>query len=143
MRRPGFSVMEALVSIAILAIALIPLYQLQRTLADASFRLDWSLERSSLKSSATAYLAALNPAEQPSGTVDFGAWSLAWSSTLLNEEAAPQGPSGFSNFALGLYRIEARVSAQQGEFLFTVDQVGWRLVRDPLAEFGVGPPSRF
>lgn len=138
--RRGFSVMEVLVAIALLSIAMLPLIQLQRTLADATFRVEAALERASARESALAYLASINISERPEGEMDLGKWRLIWRSDLVAQEANPVGFSGFSNFAVALYRVEARLVSDDMQFTFSVDQVGWTLVRDPLAEFGLNTP---
>lgn len=132
--------MEALVAIALLSIAMLPLFQLQRTLSSATFRIENALDRASVRESALAYVSSLNLSERPEGEMELGDWEMSWRSEILAQDPSPSGFGGFSNFALALYRVDVRLVSDGAEFTFTVDQVGWTLVRDPLAEFGFEAP---
>jgi general secretion pathway protein I len=130
--RPGFSVMETLVSVALLAIAVIPLYALQQTLADSAARLQTTAAALEAEESALALLQAIDPIAEPDGEMMLGEWRLTWTSTKLAYEANADGFYGQGLYAIGLYEIEARLERNGAEREFTLRRVGWVRLRDPL-----------
>ena len=92
----GFTVLEALVAIALLAIALIPLLSFQSQIVNGSVRLETNAERLIAQASAYEYLSTIDYGVSPEGDMEIGGgWVLAWSTK-------PQGPLQPVRFGVGL-----------------------------------------
>ena len=89
--RPGFSVMETLVAVALLAIAILPLYAFQQTLADTAARLQTASALLDAQESALAVLQTIDPIAEPQGEMDLGEWRLSWESRELVSEQPADG----------------------------------------------------
>jgi len=133
MKRPGFSIVEVLAAIGLLAIAMLPLYQLQQTLANASFRVERTAQTLSAKENALAWMETVNPMLMPEGQTEIGGWLVSWTSTPVASVPLAEGYRGSSIYALGLYEVEVSVSRNGIQDSFTLRKLGWRQVRDPLA----------
>lgn len=131
-RRDGFSVVEVLAAIALIAVAMIPLYRLQQTLANASFRIERTAETLEAKENALAWLETVNPMIEPDGETEIGGWRVAWHAEPVASVPLAEGFRGPSNYALGLYEVEVSVERGPVRDSFTIRKLGWRLVRDPL-----------
>jgi len=131
--RAGFSVVEVLASVALLAIALVPLFQLQRTLADAAIRLERAAQIAEMEESALALVGSINPMAVSQGEQRLGEWTMRWRAEPLVEERFADGYLGQSNFNIALYEITVTLESGPQVREFTVRQMGWRVVRD---EFG-------
>ena len=130
--RPGFSVMETLVAVALLAIAIIPLYAFQQTLANTAARLQTASDLLDAQESALAILQTIDPVAQPSGEMQIGEWRLSWDSEEVVSESPANGYLGSSIWQVGLYEVEA--SLERGDIRrdLTIRRVGWVQVRDPV-----------
>lgn len=129
--RAGFSVMEALVSVALIGVAMIPLYLFQQTLADASFGVASELERLEAHDSAVAYLSAFDPIAEPQGEIEIADWTLTWNARRVAGENPADGYLGGSNYAVYLYEVDAELSRGSQVRRFTIRRVAWELVRSP------------
>ena len=130
--RQGFSIMETLVAIAILALTILPLYSFQQTLADTAARLQSAASLMTAQESALAVLQSIDPVSQPSGEMQLGEWRLTWESRELAAERPADGYLGTSIWGVGLYEITARLESGDRSQQFSIRQVGWEQVRDPL-----------
>ena len=129
--RPGFSVMETLVAVALLAIAIIPLYAFQQTLANTSARLQTASALLDAQESALAVLQSVDLIAQPSGEMDLGEWRLSWQSRELASEQPADGFLGSSIWGVGLYEVEATLERGSSRHDFQIRRVAWVQVRDP------------
>jgi Tfp pilus assembly protein PilV len=116
-RQRGFSVIEALVAVAIVELA--------RTLG----RQQEALARLNAERNALSWLREINCVAAPQGTQTLGA------DQVLTWRAHPISPATRTRsgaFDLSLCRIDAQVS-RDGNVLteFSVEQTGWRAVSDP------------
>jgi len=130
--RPGFSIMETLVAIALLAIAVIPLYAFQQTLANTAARLQTASELLDAQESALAVLQTIDPIAQPSGEMDLGEWRLSWQSRELVSERPADGFLGSSIWGVGLYEINATLERGDTRHEIQFRRTGWVQVRDPV-----------
>ncbi len=130
--RPGFSIMETLVAIALLAIAVIPLYAFQQTLANTAARLQTASELLDAQESALAVLQTIDPIAQPSGEMDLGEWRLSWQSRELASERPADGFLGNSIWGVGLYEIDATLERGDTRHEIRFRRTGWVQVRDPV-----------
>lgn len=130
--RPGFSVMETLVAVALLAIAILPLYALQQTLANAALRLQTASALLDAQESALAVLESIDPVAEPSGEADLGDWRLSWESRELTSESPADGYLGTSIWSVGLYEITATLTRDDTRHTFQLRRVGWVQTEDPM-----------
>ena len=130
--RPGFSVMEALVAIAIIAITMIPLFELQRSLSQSTARLQTTAERLDVEASALAFLQVVDPVAQPTGRLEIGAWTLDWDSQLVSMEADGDGYLGPGLYSIYLYDIEAQLTRGGSQQNLVIRRVAWLQTRNPL-----------
>lgn len=131
----GFTLLEAIVALAILAAGTMALFAalngalraIER--AEAAARLDTATEN------AVALLEVVNPMARPEGEAPLGEFELRWRATVV---AGPQDvltgwfQSGLHEVAL--YRIDAelwRGAVLEGRF--ELRRAGWRQVRQPEA----------
>lgn len=129
--RPGFSVMETLVAVALLAIAVIPLYAFQQTLAGTAVRLQNASDLLDAQESALAVLQTIDPHSEPQGEMDLGDWQLSWSARELASEHPADGYLGSSIWGVGLYEINATLERGETRHDMSFRRVGWVQVRDP------------
>jgi general secretion pathway protein I len=131
----GFSVIETLVAVAILAIALIPILMLQSETSRASLRETQIRASITDQQNALALLADINPMQAPSG-------QIAMSPTrLVSWRALPLSPvtpaivraDAQTSFEAALYRLQVEIRDTHGvrQGSFVVDQMGWRTVSAP------------
>lgn len=128
--RRGLSTLEAIVAVAVLAIAMTPLLAFQTQIARTHARYLSAYERVTLERSAFAVLRELNPMQRPSGEVDLGAGArLRWSSRALTEEALSTAyPTGDGSFQVALFAVEARIARPRGgpDIVLEIERFGWR-----------------
>ena len=137
--RAGFSVVEVLAAVALMAIAILPLYQLQRALTDAAVRLELQTEALDTQQSALAILETINPHAEPEGSRSLGRWQMSWRSSQVAFTSEATGFLGQSNYELALYEIVVTLERQNFRTEFETRRIGWRLIRDPLADIGGTP----
>jgi general secretion pathway protein I len=128
----GFSILEALVAIAVLAATLLPLYHMQSTLADAAYRAEGLRAAIEAESNALAYLQLVDPLEEPDGETEIGGWTLSWTSQLLANEENADGYMGGRLYSVWLYEVEATLSRGSRERELTVRRLVWRRTGNPL-----------
>lgn len=123
--------MEALVAVALIGVAMAPLYLFQQTLADASLSVSNQLEGIEAQESAVAFLSAFDPIAEPNGEMQIGGWSLVWSAEPIAGENPADGYFGGGNYAIYLYEIEAELSRGTRVRRIKLRRVAWELVRSP------------
>ena len=127
----GFSALEMLVAVAILAAAFLPILLIQTQMLGAYDRQAGAYERLTLRRNAIAVLADLNPMEAPTGSISIGEGvTLSWRSTALsNEVISAAFPIGDGEFYVVLYKVEVEILSQSANWRdgFTVERVGWRM----------------
>ena len=123
--RRGFSVMETLVSVALLSIAIIPLISLQQTLASSAARIQQVSERLEAQQSAIAYLESIDPYASPNGEIAIGEWTLRWQAQPIAHEPNADGFLGTGLYDITLFQINAVLSRDGQETAFEIRRVGW------------------
>jgi type II secretory pathway pseudopilin PulG len=142
----GFALLEGLVAIALLAGTMVAIFALIGGILDSASRVGRSNASVQITLNAMEVMAAVNPMTQESGKIDLGPYSVAWTSA----PAAPMVDRSGSLYQIGLYDTRVRVEESSGEVLasFTMRQVGYRRVRDPISILGTPaasenlPPAR-
>jgi prepilin-type N-terminal cleavage/methylation domain-containing protein len=144
-RVAGFSLLEALVALAIAAVCLVPLLTLQRQVIDSERRHEATMRRAEIQRNALVLLREVNPTEDPEGQVSLPPdLTLSWTSTPISDAklATGQPTSGDGVFTVQLYRLEAQVLKGDQPIVppFSVERVGWQLPESqPAAPAAAGP----
>lgn len=129
----GFTLLEAVVALAILAAAGMALFAAMTQSVQMVGRAESSREADAALRNALAYVGAVNPAEDPQGRQPLGAYELVWNAELLE----PARPSATGYVApglheVGLYRLDLELW-RDGELQreASVRRIGYRQVRQP------------
>ncbi|MDQ2702911.1 MAG: prepilin-type N-terminal cleavage/methylation domain-containing protein [Pseudomonadota bacterium] len=130
-RSRGFSLLEAIVAMAILAAAGMALFAAMAQSLQMVQRAQQARDVDAALRNALAWSESINPMEQPAGEQALGDWILRWDSAPL--EPPRDGTTGYLALGLyqvGLYRMELELwhdGALQREA--TLHRAGWRQVR--------------
>ena len=125
----GFTLLEAIVALAIIGITLVPVMSF---LVSASRQLSSAADsnsRATAQATALAYIETLNPLLNPVGEVELSeVMSLQWTSIALVEPNSEARPGArLSGFRLGLYRVEITVLRnREAWFNFDVRKIGYQ-----------------
>jgi general secretion pathway protein I len=128
-RQAGFTLLEAVVALAILAAVLIPLYTLVGGAMQSMLRARDASERAANELNLLAALATINPAQRPQGQMQLGDLVLSWQAREVVAPVRGAGyPAGASSFEVGLYDVDAvlRDAAGRAAAQRTARRVGWR-----------------
>jgi general secretion pathway protein I len=137
----GFTLIEAIVAVAIIGVALIPILAFSSEAALRIRLIADSNARSLAQQNVMAYLETINPMDEPQGRTTFGDLEIAWASeTLVVPNENLRIGTGLAQFSVGFYRVNVVVSrpSRPGWFDFTARKVGYR--RIPTGISG-GPPQ--
>jgi general secretion pathway protein I len=134
-RAAGFTLLEAIVALAILAAAGLALFAAMSQSLQMVERAQQAREEDTALRNALAWSERINPMLQPDGEQALGDWSLRW-----HAEAVEPPRDGATNslqpglYQLGLYRMQLglwRDGRLQREA--SLRRVGYRQVRQPVA----------
>ncbi|GIL41791.1 type IV pilus modification PilV family protein [Roseiterribacter gracilis] len=125
----GFTLLESIVALAILAVVLIPLYTLIGNAMSSMLRARDAADRAADELNALAALETINPALRPQGTLQLGTVQMVWRAL----EAVPpvlgaDYPTGTSSFAIALYDLDVELRDAKGQVRaqFPARRIGWR-----------------
>ena len=128
--RAGFSVIEAVVAMAIAAIALTAILSLQQQMAASQVRQEAALQRLALRRAAIVLIRDINPFSTPTGTAAIApGLVMEWTAET---RVPPRRGIGFggsdSEFSVGLYSVFVRLQDRDGKTIdqFRVERVGWQ-----------------
>lgn len=132
-RQRGFSLLEAIVALTILATAGLALFAAMNQSVQMAQRAEDARRADSAVRNAMAWMETVNPALHPDGEQQLGEVTLRWSSELV--EPARDVMTGYLQtglFEVGLYRVSLELSVD-GRVLTTAEirRVGYRQVREP------------
>lgn len=132
-RTAGFTLIEALVAIAIIGMALMPLLDLFGGTANALLAAKNSSLRSQVQLNAVEFLDAVNPMIRPQGESRLGRGTIRWTAEPI---APPVDGMEYGNarpglYSIGLYDVRVSVNDENGAywFDFTLRLVGHKRVR--------------
>lgn len=135
MTRRGFSLLEALVALAIASVCLLALFGLQQRLVDGQRRAEAAVARAESRRNVLALVRDLNPELQPEGAVALpDGERLTWTSRPLGPPRRALQASGAPGpFAVRLHEVHAALTAGAGARLveLSVERMGWRRVAAP------------
>lgn len=136
----GFTLLEAIVAVAIVGIALIPIITFISQMVGALSRSGDANAMNLAEQSIIELLEPLNPLERPTGDDQIGDLAIHWESdVLVPPNKAMRVGTGLSGFSVGFYNVNISVDrASRGRwFTFAMRKVGYqRIGQDTLPGFG-------
>lgn len=129
----GFSLLEAIVALVVLASAGMALFSWLNSSTAALRRVEDANARSAATVNAVEFMQSVNPMLRPEGRMDLGEYSIRWQATpLANVIDGSAYPRGLSHYQLALY--DTLVKASRGPrdeywFEFKLKLVGYKKVR--------------
>ncbi len=128
-RESGFSTLEVIAAVTIIAVALIPIANLQTQLARQQARLNEASQTTNAVQNALAFVREVNPALTPRGQRELSdGKTLTWTSTSISPPRDSANPPGYE---IQLFRVRAEVRDGATASTFEVDLVGWRRSGEP------------
>lgn len=128
--RAGFSLIEALVALAIASMTLMAIFELQIQMARSQQRAAEAIEQVASQENALALTRQLNPMDQPHGRIELPEGDvIVWEAEPRSERRINAGfPTGDGSYEVQLYRVTVGVERRQGRSPapLVFDRVGWR-----------------
>jgi general secretion pathway protein I len=124
----GFTLLEAIVALAVMALALIPLVSFITQSANELLRAGESNERSFVMQSALALMDPINPMAEGNGNIPLDRdITLTWESQAIVEpNPGIQVGAGLAAYRLGFYKVHVTVNrGQTAWFDFDMRKVGY------------------
>lgn len=139
----GFTLLEAIVALTVMALALIPLITFIAQSSDQLMRAADANERSIVSQSVLALMDPINPMAEPEGTLPLDEEiSVSWRSEAIVQpnEGAIVGTL-LPGFRVGFYGVNVTVTrAERPWFEFQMRKVGYQNMRGTSADpFGLAP----
>ncbi len=102
----GFTLIETLVALVILAAALLAFYEFLASALHAATAAERAATAYDRRQSALALASTLNPMETPEGEFDLSVYRIHWRGERLGAVRPSSGfPSGRGRFSIALYKI--------------------------------------
>jgi general secretion pathway protein I len=105
-QQQGFSLLEAIVALVILAGACMALFAWINTSLNQLQRAELYVDATPAINSTAQYLKTVDLAQRPSGTLTSGAISVDWSAHAIESDITRDSNYANSNFLLTLYDVE-------------------------------------
>jgi prepilin-type N-terminal cleavage/methylation domain-containing protein len=129
-RREGFSLIEALVALAIAAMTLTAIFELQQQMIRGQRRAADVMEQVAAQENALALTRDINPMDQPSGTITLPEGDvIRWTSNPKTQGRTNAGfPTGDGTFQLQLFTVTVEIERRNGRSPapLVFDRMGWR-----------------
>ncbi|WP_427791016.1 PulJ/GspJ family protein [Brevundimonas diminuta] len=130
--RGGFSLIEALVALAIASMTLMAIFELQIQMARSQQRASEAIEQVASQENALALTRQLNPMAQPHGRIELPDGDvIVWEAEPKTAPRINAGfPAGDGSYEVQLYRVTVGVERRRGRSPapLVFDRVGWRRV---------------
>lgn len=111
----GFSLLEAIVALAIIALALVPLLAFVAQSLDQVYRAADAQLRATVMANAVDAMSGVNPMRDPRGEIDLGGPRVRWQARPLVQPMTNANiPTGFGVFSVALYDVQASVVRGDG-----------------------------
>jgi general secretion pathway protein I len=135
----GFTLIEAIVAVAIVGIALVPIIIFVSQMVSGLARAGDANARHLAQQSLIEFLEPLNPLEQPVGEDRIGDLIVRWqSSSLIPPNPVSRVGSGLAGFSMGFYNVTISVDRVDAGpwFSFDMRKVGYRRINfgNPMGE---------
>lgn len=125
----GFSLLEAIVALTLLAVAGLALFSWINASFGGISRAEAAQARAHAQSNALAYIQTVNPMAQPSGEAKLGSLTVGWLAREIAPKIKPSAdsPDGTGNFIVALYEIELTMTdlPRVPPFTAKVSQLGF------------------
>ncbi len=133
-RQRGFSLLEAIVALTILATAGLALFAAMSQTVQMVMRAEAVRESDSALRNALAWMETVNPALDPRGQQQLGEWTLRWESELVEPARdATTGTLQVGLYKIGLYRIGLELQREgQPVVEAELQRAGYEQVRQPV-----------
>jgi prepilin-type N-terminal cleavage/methylation domain-containing protein len=131
-REAGFTILESLIALAIVAATLIPICDMQISLLAKARRQEAVRQQVADMRNGLVVLQAINVMERPSGEIAIGSDRLLrWTAEAeTRSRRSLRFLQGEGDFDVILYRVQAQVTGGAGErFGFSVEQLGWKKIQ--------------
>ena len=129
-RRPGFSLIEALVALLIAALVLGAIFELQIQMIRGQQRAVDAMDQVRAQENAIALTRSINPMVDPDGQIELdGGDVIRWTSVAKTQPRRNAGfPSGDGQFDVQLFTLTVDVQRSKGRSPrpLVFDRVGWR-----------------
>lgn len=129
-RREGFSLIEALVALAIAAMTLTAIFELQQQMIRGQRRAADVMEQVAAQENALALTGDINPMDQPSGTITLPEGDvIRWTSNPKTQGRTNAGfPTGDGTFQVQLFTVTVEIERRNGRSPapLVFDRMGWR-----------------
>lgn len=129
-KRSGFSLIEALVALAIASITLMAIFELQIQMARGQERAQRAIAQSAMQENALALTRTINPMERPDGAITLpGGETVRWVSTPKGQRVINAGfPVGQGVFEVQLYTMTVSIQpvGEPPPAPLVFDRMGWR-----------------
>lgn len=124
----GFSIIEALAAVALVAAAFLPLLILQGQLTRTSMAVQRAETSLTVIQSALAIIETINPLSIDQGVENMGSAEMNWRAIPISDPMSVRDNNGTAGrFTAQLFKIEATVQFHDGRTAtFTVHKMGWR-----------------
>lgn len=123
----GFTLLEAIVAMVVMATSMLALYGWLSSNTIAVTRAQAQLQAVEDARSALALVESINPMSEPSGTREIPPLTVSWESTAMTPTRSGLSPAGMPTlFDFALYRLDVRVT--RGDRVvreFQVRRAGW------------------
>ena len=130
-RVAGFSLLEAIVALAIAAVCLGGALELQHQLVSGQRRHEAALKKVELQRNALVMLRDVNPQATPIGEIALPPdMILSWVAEPVSEGKTGAGlPRGDGSHYVQLYRLDAEARSAAGQLVhaFSVERMGWEI----------------
>lgn len=128
--KAGFTLMEALIALAIAATTLGAIMGIQQQLINAQRQNDRILKTSNIERDALALIKDVNPTSTPEGEIELPpSLMVRWTSEAVSDDKLTAGfPRGDGNYTATLYSVSVTVQDGSGQDViapFKVERVGW------------------
>ena len=135
-KQSGFTILEAVVALAVFAGGAIALYSLYAHNIDALIRAGDAIRQEPLVRQAVERLSAMNLQEEGAGEFAVDGMRFSWTARQLEPYRQGQNELGYlGNFQLGLYEVDLIASeAGRTHGQYRLRLVGHQLVRQPFAD---------
>ena len=125
----GFSVLEAMISVAIMAAALLPLMSLQSQFVTTSLAYERMSERIDIRQDVLNRLEGMNFSRFPTGEESLGAYQLTWFAERVqnsSQNSVGAQNDSFGRYDLRLYSVTVEIS-HKGVITesFSLNGMGW------------------
>lgn len=127
--RTGFTLIEALVALAIAAMTMTAIFQLQLQMAQGQRRAQAVLQQVAMQENALALIREINFMDRPTGEIVVpGAEVIRWSAKPRGGSKRNVGPGSSGRYDVQLYEVTVQIVRPGGRNPpdMTIERMGWR-----------------